>query len=362
MQTLELLFREISEENARWSYYPSTTFNIGNKWEDNQEAMSFITSYFDYSGKSECFKDQHLNNEVVKERATHIISTFLIGVKLFECFKINTEPRDKNDMNLKYYWFLTCLYHDVGYAYEISSNCEHLKILQTDGLDAIQEICNIQYLHRREFKTFSEEEIDLYLRGRSQCDNEQRGCIDHGIVGGLLLYDKLRKQFEISWGRRTNKADSRESFHITDECRDRTLHLSNKHYEAYAKAADAIMAHNIYLSTFNKYIDQYDTMHQLKKRIEGAARITSKNELCFILAIADTIEPIKKKLMLNDVFIDSFENNSDIIGITIKIDSNKDYRSYANSINQLKEWVAVNVNVSHDSDKVTFTLSLQRGY
>lgn len=261
MQTLKSLFQEISNKKNKWSYYQNTSFDINGKWDNDSAAMDFITSYFDYAEKSQCFNDQHLKNNrrFIEDRATHIISTFLIGIILFDSFQIDTEPRDEYNMNLKYYWFLTCLYHDIGYAFEKSSTCEQRNMLQTDGLDAIQEICDIKYLQEREFKSFSKEEIDLYLRGRAQ-----QGWVDHGIVGGLLLYDKLRKQFEISWGRRIDKANSRESFYIKDECRDRTLHLSNKHYEAYAKVANAIMVHNIWLKTFNDYVDKYDTEHRQK--------------------------------------------------------------------------------------------------
>ena len=356
MQTLRLLFEEISTDKNRWSYYKNPDFDIKGKWDSKSAAMSFITSYFDYAGKSQCFKDQHLdsNHQFVEDRAAHIISTFLIGIKLFESFHIETESRDENNMNLKYYWFLTCLYHDIGYAFEKGSTCEQLRMLQVDGLDALQEIADIKYLHEREFKSFSKEEVDLYLKGRAYCDNGQRGCIDHGIVGGLLLYDKLRKQFEISWNRRTDKSNSRESFNIKDEFHDRELHLSNKHYEAYAKAADAIMIHNIWLETFNDYVDKYDAQHRLRKHIESEDRISPENELCFILAIADTLEPLKKKLTLDDI---SIKLPSTGLGITIELDEICYRNIYESSINQLKKWVAVDVSPSLLNRKATFTLS-----
>src|SRR5699024_1552141 len=142
------------------------------------------------------------------------ISTYLLGIRLAELFKILpygnkanevNDPYSKDGFNFKYYWFLACLYHDVGYVYENSTYLDesikgkqkrinklqdNLSALQTDGLEAIQEICDIRYLHNRVFKTYDRSEIDLYLKGRATCCN----CIDHGIAGGLMLYDKLRKQ------------------------------------------------------------------------------------------------------------------------------------------------------------------------
>lgn len=358
MQTLKSLFNEISLDKDRWSYYKKTDFNIGNKWNSKDEALAFIESYFNYGGKSRCFEDPQLerNRAFVKERAPHIISTFLIGIKLFECFQIKTEPRDGNGMNLKYYWFLTCLYHDIGYAFEADSTCEQLRMLQSDGLAAIRKIADIQYLHKREFRRFSMEEIDLYLKGRAYCDTGCRGCVDHGIIGGLLLYDRLRKQFKISWKKRTRKSDSRDSFYIKDECHKRTLHLSNKHYKAYAVAADAIMGHNIWLDSFNGYAAQYDEQHTLKKLAGDKAKIPFENELSFILAIADTLEPLKRNLALDIVSIEALSP-----GVKIKVKlsdpDNPNTLQFQKSIRQLQDWVAVTVKESESTTEIFFTLS-----
>ncbi|WMJ24339.1 hypothetical protein RBG61_06640 [Paludicola sp. MB14-C6] len=351
MQTLTSLYTELSSDKNRWSYYPNPNFDIKGTWNNNDSAFAFITSYFEYAGKSQCLKDQRLedNCRYIKSRATHIISTFLLGVKLFESFGIKLEPSDERNMNLKYYWFLTCLYHDIGYAFEKSSTCEQLRMLQSDGLDAIQEVADIKYLHEREFKTFSRKEIDLYLRGRAQCYQGRVGCIDHGIIGGLLLYDKLRRQFEISWKRRTWTTDCRESFLIKDECSDRTLHLSNKHYDAYAKAADAIMVHNVWNTSFNEYVDRYDTQNQIKKHTcEG--RISKENILCFILAIADTLEPLKRQISLNDICFESITNG---FRIELEVDDTDHY-----DLTDLETWVAVKVNTSHQKNKKVFAISL----
>lgn len=351
MKTLSSIYEEISEDKNAWSYYSNHDFDINGKWNDNDMALNFISSYFDYAEKSQCFKDEHFDNnrQHIRERATHIVSTFLLGVKLCESFGIEMEIRDDNNMNFKYYWFLTCLYHDIGYAFEKNSTCEQLRMLQSDGLDAIQEIADIKYMHEREFKTFSKEEIDLYLRGRAQCYQGKKGCIDHGIIGGLLLYDKLRRQFEMSWKKRTDINERRESFHIKDECRDRILHLSNKHYDAYAKAADAIMIHNVWETTFNEYVDRYDTQNHVKKHTRKD-RISKDNALCFILAIADTLEPSKRNLSLDDISVESMTDGS---GIKIETADNDYY-----SLKDLEKWVAVIVTMSRCNNKNVITISL----
>lgn len=354
MKTLRKLYEEISANNHRWSYYQNAFFVIDGKWDENGEAISFIESYFDFAGKRKCFEDKYLtrNHRYIEKRAPHIISTFLLGVYLFECFGIDINTRDINNMNFKYYWFLTCLYHDIGYAYEKKRICEHLMMLQMDGLEVLQEICDIQYTHNRVFRTYSRDYIDLYLRGRSMCRNGSDGVIDHGIVGGLLLYDKLRRQFAAAWENRTDQSHTRQSFYIQDECRE--LHLSNEHYEAYAKAADAIIAHNIFVRTLNEYIDKYDKQNKLKK-VSG--RISIDNTLCFILSIADTIEPMKGSAeLIKRIKIGPLPNH--VRGIMLSFNEIECHDYDVNRIVDLSKWVDVKVEKTVSNGEVTIYICM----
>lgn len=353
MQTLRELYHEIAKSNDRWSYYRNSSFRIEGKWDDNIAAFNFIKSYFDFAGKSQCFKDEHLvkNSQFIEARAVHIISTFLIGIKLFESFNIDIKTRDEKQLNLKYYWFLTCLYHDIGYAYESSSDFEYIRMLQSDGLKAAQEICDIKYIHNREFITYSKEIVDFYLKCRAIYHDGKPGVIDHGIVGGLLLYDKLRKQFAAAWNKRINKTYSRQSFFIKDECNNRVLHLSSDHYEAYAKAADAIITHNIWPSALNDYIDKYRPQNHFTKRFD---KILFDNQLCFILSIADTIEPMKRNpKYIDEIKIDSLPNAN---GIELVV--NKDiYDCIYKCIDKLDTWVDVIVAKSMVENNVMICIS-----
>lgn len=348
MQTLSELYKDISKDNNRWSYYQNTSFDINEIWNNKKAAMDFIEFYFNYAGKGQSF-DKYLseNRDFIEIRTPHIISTFLIGIKLFECFGINIETRDMNNINIKYYWFLTCLYHDIGYAYEDNSKEEQLKLLQKDGLEAIREICDIKYLDNSEFITYSREIVDIYLMGRSICHDGKPGVIDHGITGGILLYDRLRKQFDMAWEKRTDKNDSKQCFYIKDECHDKTLHLSNKHYLAYAKAADAIMAHNIWRSTLYEYIEKYGTQKRIVKCFN---KISFENQLCFILSIADTIEPMKRDAdLINTIRIGSIPSVSGIKLFVSKAVYNKIYKE---CIPSLRKWIDAKVNIDLGSENV----------
>lgn len=354
MQTLRELFNEISTNDERWSYYKNPCYSIIGTWDsiDGASALDFIKHYFNFANKSKVFNDVQLKKKenFIKARSTHIISTFLLGIKIAESFGLDIEICSDDGFNFKYYWFLTCLYHDIGYAYERDFNRERLKMLCTEGIDAIQTICNIKYLDRRVFKSLSYEQADVYLRGRASQQNEHSGVVDHGIVAGLLMYDRLRKQFEVSWHKRINRDETRESFHIRNQ-NNRILHLSNSHYEAYATAADAIIRHNVFNDTLNAYINAY----QLKNLEYLNDKISTNNKLGFILGIADTIEPLKRNLNYIDLIqIESMEHTK---GIRIKVSIDV-FESVYSNIDALSTWLSVCVNVSKKEDDIIIEISI----
>ena len=355
--SLDRLYDEIAQNSSRWSYYQRISNSIIDKWNDNDAALNFIRQYFINGGKQGAV-DFNIGDVFIKERACHAISAYLLGIRLAELFKILpygnkasevNDPYDKDGFNFKYYWFLACLYHDVGYVYEnsiyldesikgkqkrINKLQDNLSALQTDGLEAIQEICDIRYLHNRVFKTYDRSEIDLYLKGRATCCN----CIDHGIAGGLMLYDKLRKQFEQSWQNR----DRQRSSDRTNFWNNKTgLHLSNSHFEEYAKAANAIIAHNIWIDTLNEFKQHEGISIGTKNRISF-----HKDPLCFILSLADTLEPLKKNIGLNCIELGCSDDiNSFIIEISVNVEKGKEY---IGCLKKLSEWLDVTVEKCGD--------------
>jgi hypothetical protein len=124
------------------------------------------------------------------------------------------------------------------------------------------------------------------------------------------------------------------------------LHLSNSHYEDYAKAADAIIAHNIWKNTLKKYLQEYP--HINSNSIPE--KIYCENELCYILSIADTIEPLKRNPdYLDQVEFDFSKKDS------FKIKTSKEiYNDVYKEIKSLSDWVDVDVTVScGDQSEIT---------
>ena len=189
MKTVHEIVNSLSQNE--WSYYNTDKRLTDEVLHNKETALKFIEDYFHLAGKEKVFKfpayDQ--NKELVLNRAPHIISTFVLGLKIAECLGIITGERDESGFSFQYRWFLTCLYHDIGYIYEKKTVCEWLRMTASDGIKAIQAVCNIQYLHNRVFKTYPREIVDIYLKGRAKCSDGRVGVLDHGIVGGLLLYD-----------------------------------------------------------------------------------------------------------------------------------------------------------------------------
>ena len=340
MQTLEACYKEIASNTNRWSYYDEIYLSIDDAWNDNEKALRFIESYFGYGGKNEAFDDKFLqeNRHHIRDRAPHIISTFLLGIKIAECYEIDINTRDENYMNFQYCWFLSCLYHDIGYVFEKGYNNKKLKHICEEGIEGFRHLFELRYIHDQIFQTYTKEVVDFYFKCRANLC-ESKPVIDHGIAGGLLLYDKLRRQFEKAWKNRINSKDNRESFFVRHNETVQLLHFSKNHYDTYAKAANAIIAHNIWLETLKKYIDKYGEKINISK-INITRKIHLEDKLCFILALADSIEPIKRNpKYLQTVYIETIPGKQ---GFLLKMD-NEAFSEIGEGITSIDKWVDVSI-------------------
>ena len=211
--TLEDLYKKIAEKRNVWCYYPKSKLDVMDVLDDKEKSYNFIKSYFSYAGKNGVFEDviNKENIKIIKERAQHIVSTFLLSIEIAKIF--NVQINNKNDcFDFKYYLFMACLYHDVGYVYEqmkesLINKCE----VKANGFEAIKKTLNIKYFSNDVFKTYSKEDVEIYFKGRAK-----ENLIDHGIVGGILLYDRLRKQFCKMFENRKDSESTKERFIFRD--------------------------------------------------------------------------------------------------------------------------------------------------
>jgi hypothetical protein len=347
MQTLEQCYHQIAQDPDMWSYY-SNPLSVDDAWYEDDEAYDFMKNYFICAGKGMVFEDDYLTSHKkdIVDRARHIISTYLLGIKIADCFGIDIYTRDPKNMDKRYYWFLACLYHDVGYAYENDHNRIIIDAVNRDGFDALRRICSIKYWDNSVFGTYNINVVEYYLKCRAIDPHREGPVLDHGIVGGLLLYDKLRKQFEAAWENRPIKEEKRESFHISYE--SKPLHLSEEHFSEYAKAADAIIAHNIWKDTFEGYLSTYPPTTTSSNLVINQ-EIEIDNSICFLLSLADTIEPLKKDkekkgaITLFDVEISGLRDHR---GFKLQMDE-RVFNDYYWDIKKLETWVKVEVDVNN---------------
>lgn len=337
MGTLKKLYKDLIEDPDSWLYYHSNQPRL--KYEmlfDETASYNFIKNYFKCGGKGKVFEDDPyiIKNEfVLKERSPHIVSTFLLGIQIAKSLKFDINKKNNDNINFIYLWFMACLYHDIGYVYENDYNCMNLRMVQKEGLKALKEICDIKYICNNEFKTYKKGYIDLYFSNRAICSSGNIGKIDHGIVGGLLLYDRLRKNFYEA-RKKANKNDpnfSKDKFEYNE------LNYSKTHFEYYAEAADAIIAHNIWINTLNEYLTKNN-----KVPLEGN-KIDKNNKIAFILALADTLEPIKKYgiFALNMISFEKTKDGKDGFDLIMPDEMKEnDYKYICN----LSDWINVNVN------------------
>lgn len=354
MKTLIEIYSDLLSKPEKWCYYETMIDDFNQKnftneiFTSDKEAYRFIKWYFDIGGKDSLLKSIERNGRIHfnKNRAIHTVSTFFLGIYITNSFKIDIHSKNELNMNFKYYWFLICLFHDVGYVYEKDFQCKRLQITAQEGLAGLQRILHLRYFGGDCYLTYSRKVINEYLKKRAQCQKEgeniKAGKIDHGIAGGLLIYNELHKMFETSWENR-NYLNSfyRDDFHIDNNGRE--LHVSSKHFPVYAQIADAIMAHNIWLTN-------------LPERHEF--RISQNNQYLFILALADTIEPLKRELDFVDSIAMKSNHDGEIEIIVPNWQDSKKSKQVVDSVLTMKDWIQVNVEKSNLNNTVDMHIKI----
>ena len=333
MKSLKECYKKLLNNTQEWSYYDNPPYLKMDTMYDSKESLKFIKEYFKCGRKGTLFDNLDAqSDEILMKKSQHIISTYLLGIIIYKSLKRHIEKNQNIDDNFKYLWFLSCLYHDIGYIYEEELNCKNLRTLQADGIEGLKKFCNIEYLYTGKFKPYTKEHINVYLSERARCRDGCTGVIDHGIIGGFLLYDRLRKNYETAW----NKVKQRKIKVTRKSFEYGGLLFSEEHFDYYEKAAQAIIVHNIWRNTLKKYLAEKD---EENAGIEDIKKISIVNPIAYILALADTLEPIKK------YGIDSLANTyygEETNGFIYSF-GKCGKKSMVECINDLKNWVDVEI-------------------
>ncbi|MCR5457667.1 MAG: hypothetical protein K6F14_06295 [Clostridiales bacterium] len=275
-KSLYSIFKSIKDNE--WKYYRSayvddiiTCFDDTTNC-DNSNSKKMIIEYINAGGKVGVFNpiiddikkigiDYKL--PISNMRCAHSLSVFLLGIVIYKVLKrkkrILNWYGDNYNSGL-YVWYLTCLFHDIGYYYEnneieldksIINGCKHLNNYDL-GLN--------------------------YYNYRKNVASDYNG-IDHGVCGGFLLFNELNNIFH-------NHNDNEELCYDDDV------------KKLYKIAAEAIVRHNMYVPNTDSQKNQYRELG-LNDLIDSKIQYNMNNPFAFLLCLCDTLEPIKKASFFN---------------------------------------------------------------
>lgn len=384
-------------DNSEWNYYNADFI----KPFDKNKARNFIERYFEKGAKKGVILP--LIDRINSMRYVHMISVFFIGllIKRKLCPRLTICSQVDTDYEFTYLWFLVCLFHDMGYAIEndwtykftyrkkteeyknkyagkvhplkmIYSRYEDLGVFymvptiyrkqgpfqKIYGKNNIKNLDSIIFNNGiKVYKsTYERETVFNYLEYCKMTDEIRH--YDHGIVGGLWLYDNLIKNYYITY---LSEKEKRENVNFDDFYVNEHLHFFAEQKMIFAYLADCIIAHNMWPATGDKI--QIYRKFRLDELIPPKFEKIKfeKNPILFILAIADTIDPIKlflSKCSMNEVDI---WKGVDVLFtrgyIEMKI---VDYRlSFKNLVNKLKgldDWIDVRIDIKENEKKIKLVL------
>lgn len=266
MDTLLNIFRGLKN----YSYYPGV--------EEKESAKEFIQGYF-CQGDKDCIANFLDEVSVDDMRYEHMKSTYMLGAWLYDSCSIlrvaiNHEFRNLDEgekrQEFLYRWYLTSLFHDVGYCYEnkvfepkfetyLYSKLKHF----SDKVEKCECMIPEDY----------KESILKYYQFR-----KEKSLVDHGVAGAVLLHDILKpvhsyphEYNNLKWGPDIFKKDILPC----------TLY---------------ILAHNIWTASENTDRASEYKEKGLSSLIQPIGRFFihfEKHPMLFLLCFVDTIEPIK---------------------------------------------------------------------
>ena len=288
---IETIYNSIINNQCKWNYYNTDLPFDGfeNLYEDADSLSIFVQTLLYNSAKVsrlvldalKALKENEMSGKDIelRGRLRHIVSLFFFGHVIYRNIPIiKTEVQNqfkqfvKNGMfketddiqqNFSFMWFLLCMFHDLGYAYEkklIPSQDDSKSLDKPEGfLPPIYSIENIEKYANYRHCVF--------------------GCDDHGIYGGKVFYDEMLKI-----GNKIAEDEKlKEQFEIDGV------------KKIYQYAAWVIACHNIFYNSGNgEYTQCYKCMG-LSDFIKSKSRcLTLKNNpLLFLFCLADSIEPTK---------------------------------------------------------------------
>lgn len=346
MDNLLVQLQQLLDAKEKWDYYDLSDFTNPFFSPEIENSNEFVKKYLDYSHKT---KDIYSVLESLElNRFLHIVMDYFLGILIYENNQKIKNAIDKQirkyvpstnihcDNSFKYFWFLLCFYHDVGYYYE--DNTDSIRSLTTLKKDlkieySFPSLIGVPSLFQNVRKK--------YLQYRF----EKCRKYDHGIVGSMLFYDRIIKIYKYY----KNKFHSDESSFIHNN-----LYWSDSMFKYFQLIASVVLAHNIWFKKrgVDPDCDIYENYKLDKLIISNSTRKISLNRhpLLYLFCLVDSIEPTKrygvnflKKIRL------IFPQNSSLIFVQ-GLKKNTEVIEWMEKIKLLNNWLRIEVNFHHDLD------------
>ena len=317
MKTIHEIYDDIfSDENN--FYYPNMKTLRMKEWTE-QEALTFIKTYFE-AGSKEIFCGHNMLDKY--NRAVHTVSLYALGIFLYEKLEINFKSDNVigGKDSFLYIWYMTCLYHDMGYVYENGQGRD------LDGCETLDLFIK-KALGGNPCLFYKENKEDVSLE--DLCKNyykyiyETRGHIDHGVVGGIILYHNLIKNYK----EKKQKSGNSNETKFYDETKN--VWFSKDLFPYYKRAAILIAKHNMWYASPEK-AEAYkaaglDALISNQEQRINFDKVKPEEQLLFLLCFADTIEPLKVYNQCNPQFVLdhlrlAIAKNSDGLNIDFYVD------------------------------------------
>ena len=365
-----------------------------------------IERYFKYAGKLDCLHCE-LNKffaytDEGKRRVSHMFSVYLLGIwcydnianirKAFDSFiekiwaKTHEHDSDKTQKrqdvhehgsdetqkrkDFLYLWYLTALFHDMGYLYESrgdDDNSEYTDIIEHKNMLG-KDYLNAPFPMLGTPEKLWKSARKYFYKRRKNKDFMENGltCVYHGFAGGFTLFEKLRELH--------NKYKHEPHENPLFPTSDKQLVFDPLIFQWYnVPSAWAIICHNIWLAvagsvTADKY-EQFGLEDLVFPANKSPIKLKS-HPLLFLLDFVDTLDPLKRFCFdkngkpvdydfLKQIYIKSSSNS-----MTLKMDcewnedgNKKQLEKIASAFTFLK---SDSFSIEQNANSLTFYFSLEK--
>lgn len=343
--TLANLYRETIEDYSLWDYYHSSEYpdhQFSFESLDNAyECKEFIRQYIVHGGKEGMIVCQDFEN-LLPTRIKHIVSCFFIGLGIYRNIpflkqEINqsniSNDSETKEQHFSYLWFLTVLFHDIGYTVEERKTKMYGKEEYKEYLDLIKKL---EKRPKGIPKVFTKATLRNYLRWR-MCSSS---LYDHGIIGGIKLYKCL-----------TEFRSQMVGIYNDDK---NGLYWGAELDTDFNFISWVVACHNIWFTNNDKQeANQYHCckLDKLITEEEEYQISASEHPFLFLFLLADSIEPIKR--LEGTEWFDRIDIRFEEYSIILDISRLPEIgiKKYASSISGLNSWLTKVTPIDNNKNK-----------